>query len=46
MQEIIVTLSMLLQHYSVEHDASKNVWPAFEGVMMPMNLFVKFVPRQ
>jgi cytochrome P450 len=45
MQEIMITLSMLMQHFNAEHDSSKKVWPAFEGVMLPVNLFVKFTRR-
>jgi len=45
MQELIITVSMLFQKFSVIQNRDKSVFPVFEGVLSPKNLELKFLPR-
>lgn len=44
-QEIIIALSMIARELDVAYDHTQNVVPAFEGVMVPRNLKLKFRER-
>uniref|UniRef100_A0A6B2L684 Cytochrome P450 n=1 Tax=Arcella intermedia TaxID=1963864 RepID=A0A6B2L684_9EUKA len=45
LQEIIIVLAMIIQQYRVHHNQNKNVIPVWEGVLTPVGLELKFVPR-
>eukprot|EP01124_Arcella_intermedia_P002774 TRINITY_DN1150_c0_g1_i1.p1 TRINITY_DN1150_c0_g1~~TRINITY_DN1150_c0_g1_i1.p1 ORF type:complete len:519 (-),score=115.60 TRINITY_DN1150_c0_g1_i1:7-1563(-) len=45
MQELIITVAMLFQKFSVIQKGDKEVFPVFEGVLSPKNLELKFLPR-
>jgi len=44
-QEIIIALSMIARDLDVAYDHTQNVVPAFEGVIVPRNLKLKFQQR-
>jgi cytochrome P450 len=44
-QEILVTLSMLVQNFELKMDPTCDVSASFEGVLTPVGLKIKFVPR-
>jgi cytochrome P450 len=45
LQEIMITMSMLLQKYHIKYDESKKPYYSFDVVSIPSNLHVQFIPR-
>uniref|UniRef100_A0A6B2LCW6 Cytochrome P450 n=1 Tax=Arcella intermedia TaxID=1963864 RepID=A0A6B2LCW6_9EUKA len=45
MQELLIAIAMIFQKFSVVYNDEKKISPVFEGVLIPKNLEIKFIPR-
>jgi hypothetical protein len=46
MQEAVIILSTLMQHYTIELHPESKVYPVFEAINAPKGLLARFVERR